>query len=66
MKKFTEDEAPFFPKDDRPPVIELFGDAESKIEIISLYMDDQGDSIGAQGIIDPSELEDLEKAFGIR
>tara|TARA_A100001011_G_C14285005_1_gene833242 strand:+ start:1039 stop:1662 length:624 start_codon:yes stop_codon:yes gene_type:complete len=66
MKKFSEDEAPFFPKDDRPPVIELFGDVESKIEIISLYMDDQGDSIGAQGIIDPSELEDLEKAFGIK
>ena len=66
MSKFSEDTSPFFPKDDRPPVIEIFGDAKSKIEIISLYMDEQGDSIGAQGIIDPNELEDLEKAFGIK
>lgn len=66
MKKWEEDESPFFPKDDRPPVIEIFGDVESKLEIISLYMDEQGDSIGAQGIIDPSELEELEKAFGIK
>lgn len=66
MKKWVEDEAPFFPKDDRPPVIELFGNDESRLEIISLYMDDQGDSIGAQGIIDPTELEELEKAFGIK
>ena len=64
--KWQKDESPFFIKDDRPPVIELFGDDEQRVEIISLYMDEQGDSIGAQGIIDPGELEELEKAFGIK
>ena len=64
--KWQDDESPFFIKDDRPPVIEIFGDTEQRLEIISLYMDEQGDSIGAQGIIDPGELEELEKAFGIK
>jgi len=63
---WQEDSSPLFPKDDRPPIIELVGGVDEQLELMSLYMDEDGDAIGAQGIIDPGELEELEKAFGIK
>ena len=42
------------------------GGVDEQLELMSLYMDEDGDAIGAQGIIDPGELEELEKAFGIK
>ena len=64
--KWSEESSPFYPRDDRPALIEIFGNVETQLEMISLYMDENGDSIEAQGIINPNEIEDLEKAFGLK
>ena len=58
----------FFIEDDRPGIIEVFGNRRERIEIIKLYMDNDGDFIEPQGIITPEELrgmEKMKKAFGI-
>jgi hypothetical protein len=58
----------FFIEDDRPGIIEVFGNRRERIEIMKLYMDNDGDFIEPQGIITPEELKEMEKmkkAFGI-
>lgn len=60
---YYEDVGPFFPKDDKPAIIEVFGDRAERIEMIKLYIDDDGDSIGEGNIIDPQEITDLEEQF---
>ena len=58
----------FFIEDDKPAIIEVFGNRRERIEIIKLYMDNDGDFIEPQGIITPEELKEMEKmkkAFGI-
>jgi hypothetical protein len=37
--------SPFFPKEDRPPIIEIFGTPEERIEMLKLYLNDDGDLI---------------------
>ena len=61
-------ESKFFIEDDRPGIIEVFGNRRERIEIIKLYMDNDGDFIEPQGIITPEELKEMEKmkkAFGM-
>tara|TARA_S200002703_G_C3752018_1_gene231370 strand:- start:8 stop:688 length:681 start_codon:yes stop_codon:yes gene_type:complete len=58
----------FFVEDDKPAIIEVFGNRRERIEIIKLYMDVDGDFIEPQGIITPEELREMEKmkkAFGM-
>ena len=58
----------FFIEDDKPAIIEVFGNRRERIEIIKLYMDNDGDFIEPQGIITPEELKEMEKmkkAFGM-
>lgn len=58
----------FFIEDDRPGIIEVFGNRRERIEIIKLYVDNDGDFIEPQGIITPEELKEMEKmkkAFGM-
>lgn len=63
--QWREDTDVFFPKDDTPTIIEIFGSPEERIEMIKLYIDNDGDAIGEQGIINPSEIDDLQKLFGL-
>lgn len=53
---------PFFPKDDSPAIIEVFGSRQERIEMIKLYLDVDGDAIeGDQSnLFNPENLEMME------
>lgn len=51
----------FFVEDDRPAIIEVFGNRKERIEIIKLYLDNDGDYIEPGNIISPEELDEMEK-----
>lgn len=58
----------FFAENDRPGIIEVFGNRKERIELIKLYLDNDGDFIEPGNIITPQELEEMEKikkAFGV-
>ena len=55
---------PFFPRDDSPALIEVFGSREERINMIKLYIDAEGDLIGGDGssdIFNPENLDIMEK-----
>lgn len=53
--------SPFFPKDDSPAIIEIFGTPEERIEMIRLYLNDQGDLIGEeQSVLSKENLDMME------
>lgn len=55
---------PFFPRDDSPALIEVFGSREERIQMIKLYLDNDGDLIGGDGqsdIFTPENLDMMEK-----
>jgi nicotinamide riboside kinase len=55
---------PFFPRDDSPALIEVFGSREERIGMIKLYIDAEGDLIGGDGssdIFNPENLDVMEK-----
>jgi hypothetical protein len=57
-------ENPFFPRDDSPALIEVFGDRQERIQMIRLYLDNEGDLIGGDGgsdIFNPENLDLMEK-----
>jgi len=51
--------SPLFPKEDRPPIIEIFGTPEERIEMIKFYLNDNGDLIDDQSSILSSENLDI-------
>ena len=51
----------FFVEDDRPAIIEVFGNRRERIELIKLYLDNDGDFIEPGNIITPEEIEEMEK-----
>ena len=57
---------PFLASDDRPPIIEIFGSPEERIELLKLYLNEKGDLIEDQTSILDSEniksMEDILKA----
>jgi predicted ATPase len=63
--QWREDTDVFFPKEDSPAVIEVFGSPEQRIEMMKLYIDNDGDAVSEQGIINPTEMADLQKMFGL-
>ncbi len=55
---------PFFPRDDSPALIEVFGSREERIQMIRLYLDKDGDLIGGDGTSDiftPENLDMMEQ-----
>ena len=55
---------PFFPRDDSPALIEVFGKPEERMAMIRLYIDAEGDLIGGDGgseIFSPENIEMMEK-----
>tara|TARA_E500000318_G_C3532948_1_gene201393 strand:- start:64 stop:825 length:762 start_codon:yes stop_codon:yes gene_type:complete len=55
---------PFFPRDDSPALIEVFGSREERMGMIKLYIDAEGDLIGGDGssdIFNPENLDVMEK-----
>ncbi len=55
---------PFFPRDDSPALIEVFGSKEERIQMIKLYIDAEGDIVGGDGggsdIFTPENLDLME------
>ena len=56
---------PFFPRDDSPALIEVFGTPEERIAMIRLYIDAEGDLIGgtdgSSDIFTPENLDLMEE-----
>ena len=55
---------PFFPREDSPALIEVFGSKEERMNMIKLYIDAEGDLIGGDGssdIFNPENLDVMEK-----
>lgn len=55
---------PFFPRDDSPAMIEVFGSRQERIQMIKLYLDNDGDLIGGDGtsdIFSPENLDMMEQ-----
>jgi hypothetical protein len=57
------DKTIFFPKDDCPAIIEIFGNREERIHLIRQYLDVDGNIIGEEGdtILNPQNLNDIEE-----
>jgi len=53
---------PFLAKDDRPPIIEIFGNPEQRIEMIKFYLNDKGELIEDEtSVLDQENLDDMER-----
>tara|TARA_E500000318_G_scaffold111170_1_gene128758 strand:- start:2041 stop:2799 length:759 start_codon:yes stop_codon:yes gene_type:complete len=55
---------PFFPRDDTPALIEVFGSPQERMQMIRLYIDAEGDIIGGDGgseIFNPENIDVMEK-----
>ena len=47
--------------DDKPPIIEVFGNRRERIEILKLYIDAEGDAMSPGNLIDEKTLESIKK-----
>lgn len=58
----------FFPKDDCPGIIEIFGRPQERIYLIKQYLDVKGDLIGAEGdsILNPDNLNQLAELLEVQ
>jgi len=63
-QQWLQPESNFFPKDDRPAIIEIFGKPQERVHMIKLYLDSEtGDAIDEQGLLDVNEMEKIESQF---
>jgi hypothetical protein len=54
--------SPFFPDEDRPPIIEVFGTREERIAMIELYVNPQGDAVVEEtSVLDSNNLDLISK-----
>lgn len=58
--------SPFFPDEDRPPIIEIFGKPDERIEMIKLYVDEDGDVVDGDSVFSADSLRDMENLLGIQ
>lgn len=55
-------ECPFLSKDDRPPIIEIFGTPEERIEMIKLYLNEEGELYDeGSSVLDSENLKSMEE-----
>ena len=54
----------FFVVDDKPAIIEVFGNRRERIELIKLYVDGEGDIVEPGNILDEETLKDMEELQG--
>tara|TARA_B100001123_G_scaffold379170_1_gene447861 strand:+ start:1282 stop:1992 length:711 start_codon:yes stop_codon:yes gene_type:complete len=63
-QQWLDPNSPFFPVDDKPAIIEIFGTREQRIHMMKLYIDpDTGKAIDEEGILDVNEMERVEQQF---
>jgi hypothetical protein len=58
--------SPFFPDENRPPIIEIFGTPEQRIEMIKLYINPEGGIVDEGSVFSGENLEEMEKLLGIQ
>jgi hypothetical protein len=59
--------SPFFPDEDRPPIIEIFGNPQERVEMIKLYLNADGDLIDEeQGILSPENISQMETLLNVQ
>jgi predicted ATPase len=61
----NNDASVFFVKDDKPGIIEVFGNRRERIQIIKLYLDGDGDLTGGGDLIDEDMLSDMKALSGV-
>ena len=59
------DKSVFFLDDDKPGIIEVFGDRRQRIEILKLYIDAEGDIHQGGDLIDEDMLSDMQTLSGV-
>jgi hypothetical protein len=52
--------SPFFPDEDRPPIIEIFGSPEERVEMVKLYIGDTGTLVEDNGIFSTENIDMME------
>lgn len=52
--------SPFFPDEDRPPIIEVFGSPEERIQMVKLYIGDTGSLVEDNGIFSTENMDMME------
>lgn len=61
QRSYYTGKSPFFPKDDSPAIIEIFGSPEERIEMIKLYLNEKGDLTGEeQSVLSKENLDMME------
>lgn len=58
--------SPFFPEEDRPPIIEIFGNQQERIEMIKLYVADTGGCVEGGNVFTNEAIEEMEALLGIQ
>lgn len=58
--------SPYFARDDKPAIIEIFGNPRERIEMIKLYLDNDGDAIGEGHIINPAQIDEAARLLGVK
>ena len=58
--------SPFFPEEDRPPIIEIFGNPQERIEMLKLYLDQDGDLIDGGSVFSPENLDSVEQLLAVQ
>ena len=61
----NNDASVFFVKDDKPGIIEVFGNRRERIQIIKLYLDGDGDLTAGGSLIDEDMLSDMKALSGV-
>jgi len=63
-QQWLQPESSFFEKDDRPAIIEVFGNPQERLHMVKLYVDPEtGENVDEEGILNPSEMQDIEAQF---
>ena len=58
--------SPFFPDEDRPPIIEIFGTPEQRIEMMKLYINPEGGLVDEGSVFSGEKLHEMEQLLGIQ
>lgn len=58
--------SPFFPAEDRPPIIEIFGTPEQRVEMVKLYINPNGDLVDEGSVFSGEKLQEMEQLLGLQ
>lgn len=58
--------SPFFPDEDRPPIIEIFGNPQERIEMIKLYLGETGSLVDGDSVFTAQSIEEMEQLLQIQ